>query len=237
MPDVYSLTKQLGAESHAYISGDDLTASTQLDAWVSPEVPRIALPEVLSASPPFTDILRDRHAVRSYNTQPIDQRALSTLLRAATLGDGHDWPPEKNAARLEYLVVAWRVENTCPGIYLYEPNVHSLAMLTSAPDQETEGSGLVLQPEFAKASAIVLVIGGLATALAQHGARGHQILLLRAGAAAHRMWLASIAAGLEGTVFAGFLPRATQRLARVDGYYRAALFAYAMGVASDRTCN
>ena len=237
MPDVYSLTKQLGEESQAYICGESPRACADLDAWVTPEAPRIALPEVLTASPPLAAILRERRAVRNYNSRPIDQPALATLLRAATLGDRQDWPPEKNSARLEHLVVAWRVENVRPGIYLYEPNVHSLAMLASPPDQETEGPGLVLQPEFARASAIVLLIGGLATALAQHGARGHQILLLRAGAAAHRMWLASIAAGLEGTVFAGFLPRATQRLAGVDGYYRAALFAYAMGVADARTCS
>jgi nitroreductase len=231
MPDIHSLTTQLSQESRSYPCAQPRPIWVRPDVWATPDMARISLPDALTESRPFCDVLRERQAVRRYNPLPIDRRALGTLLRAAEHGDGVDWPREQYDARLQYLIVAWRVADTPPAIYLYEPGAHSLARLASAPCPDVEGPDLVLQPEFARASAIVLIIGALATALAQHGSRGHQMLLLRAGAAAQRMWLASIAGGLEGTVFAGFLPRATQRLTGVDGFRRAALFAYAMGVA------
>ncbi len=229
MPDLISLTKQLSGETRVSEPRRSIAVSAPLHAWVTPTTPRILLPDTLQQSRPLGDILRERRAVRAYNARPIDRRALATLLRVASDGDRADWPYEQPYPGLEFIVVAWRIETTPPALYLYEPTTHSLARLADAPDQYTEGQELVLQAEFANASAIVLIVGALGTALEQQGSRGHQNLLFRAGAAGQRMWLASLAAGLVGTVFAGFLPRATQRLLGVDGYHRAGLFAYAMG--------
>lgn len=229
MLDLTALTRCVSDESRVRPLCAYPAASDALHSWVTPATPRIALPDMLTESRPLIDILQERRAVRAYDTRPIDLRALASLLRVASDGDREDWPNEHSDASLEFVVVAWRIENTPPAMYLYEPETQTLARLAAAPEQYTEGEELVLQAEFAKAPAIVLIIGALGAALDRYGARGHQNLLFRAGSAGQRMWLASLAHGLAGTVFAGFLPRATQRLIGVDGYHRAGLFAYAMG--------
>jgi hypothetical protein len=231
MHDLDGLTAQLIAESKRNTHSQPAPRPVRQDIWAKPDALRILLPGHLTEGGSLYEVLCKRQAVRRFNKTPIDQGALATLLEAAESGDRSGWPSEQGRNSLQYLIVAWRVAGTPPAIYLYESRNRSLAMIGPAPDQEVEGPGLVLQPEFAGASAIVIILADLADALMRHGSRGHQMLLLRAGAAAQRMWLASIATGLEGTVFAGLLPRATQRLAGADGYRRAALFAYATGVA------
>src|SRR4029450_9966494 len=90
-------------------------------------------------------------------------------------------------------------------------------------------TSLALQAEFAGAPVLIFVTGNLAAACERYGSWGHRQLLLRAGAAGQRLWLASIGVGLAGTVFAGFLPRAANRFAGVDGYLQASLLAYSVG--------
>jgi nitroreductase len=178
-------------------------------------------------------VLENRRAVRAYKKQSISEKKLSTMLKAAIEGDDADWPSTEYRAKVELLVVAWRVEGLPQGIYRYVPASYSLALVGAAPNQEAGGRDLVLQTEFADAAAIVLVTGELGAAVKQHGPWGHRNLLVRAGAAGYRLWLAALAMGLSGTVFAGLLPRAAQRLAGLDGYRRAGLFAYAVGYAAD----
>src|SRR6185312_1955466 len=182
---------------------------------------------------PLWNVLENRRAVRAYAKQSISEKNLATMLKAAVEGDGADWPSAEYPANIELLVVAWRVEGLAQGIYQYLPAAHSLALVGPAPKQEAGGRGLVLQTEFADAAAIVLVTGELGAAVKQHGPWGHRNLLVRAGAAGYRLWLASLAIGLSGTVFAGLLPRAAQRLAGLDGYRKAGLFAYAVGYAAE----
>ncbi|WP_051471146.1 nitroreductase family protein [Patulibacter minatonensis] len=88
---------------------------------------------------------------------------------------------------------------------------------------------LVLQREFAGAAALVFVMGSLRAAEERHGAHGHRLGLVRAGAAAHAGWLHAIETQLTGTVFAGALPTALRGLAGVDGSERTQLFALAVG--------
>lgn len=228
--DIGSLTTTLHDESRARITRSlDNFESDQTDgidiAW--------PLPEATNCGIPLWNVLQNRRAVRAYTRESISPKSLSAMLKAATEGDAADWPSAEYAAKIELLVVAWRVEGLPQGIYRYLPASHSVAAIGPAPNQEAGGKDLVLQTEFADASAIVLVAGELGAALKQHGAWGHRNLLVRAGAAGYRLWIASLATGLSGTVFAGLLPRAAQRLAGLDGYRKAGLFAYAVGHAAD----
>lgn len=233
--DIGALTVKLHDESRAAGSpvpdlspGDGIKLSAQ-DLGKQP----VPLPEIASHGRPLWDVLRERRAVRSYKKEHIELKSLATMLKAAADGDSSYWPPEQHSAKIEFLVIAWRIEGLEPGIHIYHPDIRSLVLLGPAPDQETDGKALVLQSEFADASAIILITGELQAALKQHGAWGHRNLLVRAGAAGHRLWLSSLATGLSGTVFAGLLPRAAQRLAGLDGFYRAGLFAYAVGKSND----
>jgi nitroreductase len=88
---------------------------------------------------------------------------------------------------------------------------------------------LFVQSDFADAPAVIWIAGNLAAACASDGARGHRHLLLRAGAAAHRLWMAALASGLNGSIVAGLVPGAARRLLGFDGYKTASLLAFAAG--------
>jgi SagB-type dehydrogenase family enzyme len=192
--------------------------------------PGTPLPAARSGSRPFDETLILRKAVRSYRADPVRPDHLATLVDCAARGDGENWPTEgRLGVELQFVVVAWRVENIAPAVYRYEPEDHCLSHIRPAPDPETDAKEMVLQTEFASAPLIILITGNLAAATAIYGAWGYRQLLLRAGSAGQRMWLASVALGLAGTVFAGFLPRAAHDIAGIDGYRSAGLLAFAAG--------
>jgi len=189
----------------------------------------VALPPPLEQSQALSRSLHDRTAIRFYDPAPVGAAQLGTILRAASAGDRQDWGGEDEAGvGLQFLVVAWRVAGVEPAVYRYQPHDHTLDRLGPAPDQQ-EATSLALQTEFAGAPVIVFMTGNLAAACTRHGGWGHRQLLLRAGAAGQRLWLASLGVGLVGTVFAGFLPRAAHRFTGVDGNLEASLLAYSTG--------
>ncbi|HZU66449.1 MAG TPA: nitroreductase family protein [Ktedonobacteraceae bacterium] len=188
------------------------------------------LPQPIEQSRPLYQAMVERTSLRFYDEKSVSQAQLATILHTASTGDRQDWPQEGEAGiPLQFLLVAWRVEDLAPAVYRYEQDEHALVYVGPAPNQKEGGANLVLQTEFGDAPLIVLITGNLAAACARHGAWGHRLLLLRAGAAGQRMWLSSIGVGLVGTTFAGFLPRAAHRIAGVDGYKNASLFAYSTG--------
>lgn len=190
---------------------------------------RIALPAPVEQTKPLAQSLLERMAIRFYPPTPLSAAQLGTILKAAILGDQQDWPHEEEAGvGLQLMAVAWRVEGIEPAVYSYDPKSHELAYVGPAPDPK-EATSLALQAEFAAAPVLIFVTGNLAAACERYGSWGHRQLLLRAGAAGLRLWLASIGVGLAGTVFAGFLPRAAHRFAGVDGYLQASLLAYSVG--------
>ena len=191
---------------------------------------RIILPPPLTESQPLYDSIVGRTSLRFYSEQTLSAEQVATMLYSASLGDRQDWPEEIEAGLdLRLLLVAWRVEGIAPAVYQYELEQHTLVAVGPAPDQKTEGTNIVLQTEFADAPVIVIITGNLAAASRRHGPWGHRQLLLRAGSAGHRLWFASLGVGLVGTVFAGFLPRAAQRIAGINGYTTASLLAYSTG--------
>jgi hypothetical protein len=114
------------------------------------------------------------------------------------------------------------------GIYRYNPLSHSLIHQGSGLSYE-EMKTLFVQPEYAAAPFVIWIAGNLAAACFAQGGHGHRQLLFRAGAAGHRLWLASLGLGLRGSSFAGLIPGAARTLLDLDGYKRASLFAFAAG--------
>lgn len=176
---------------------------------------------------PIEEVLRRRLSIRYYDPSPISQACLAAVLGAADQADSDLWPGEHRASPLELLVAAWRVQGLETGLYRYRAP-HGLARAGSLPPAD-EARELVLQLEYSAAPALVLVVGDLRSMLRRHGSHGHRLLLVRGGAAAHSGWLAAIGAGLDGSVFAGFLPVALRELAGLDGYTRMQVFALAIG--------
>lgn len=191
---------------------------------------RVALPSVLTESYPLQQAMRARAAIRFYDAAPITLAQLGTIFHTTMAGDRQNWPQEEAAGvGLQLKVVAWRVADLEPAIWQYEPDTHELSYVGRAPAAAEEAETLALQHEFSAAPIIVFITGNLAAACTRYGSWGHRQMLLRAGAAGQRLWMSAIGVGLAGTVFAGFLPRAAQRFAGVDGYLQASLLAFAAG--------
>jgi nitroreductase len=151
------------------------------------------------------------------------------MLHHAHEGDLVDWPLEHTEGQaLTFLAIASRVQGVEPGVYAYVHHAHTLAVAKPVIAFE-KMIDLFVQLEFASAPVIIWISGNLAAACARHGAFGHRQLLLRAGAAANRLWMAAMAMDLEGCIVAGVVPGAARQQLGLDGYRYASLIAFAAG--------
>ncbi|MER5639332.1 nitroreductase family protein [Kitasatospora sp. NPDC002227] len=170
-------------------------------------------------------VLRRRRATRFFDDRPVTSGQLAEMLQAGSACDAALWPAEHQARPLEFLVVAGEVTGLPRAVHRWGPDGFEPLVALDG----TELSTLVLQPEFALAPALVLAIGSLESALQAHGSHGHRQLLERSGAVCEAAWLTAVHQGLEGSIFAGFLPSALKRLAGIDGFRRTQLLALAVG--------
>lgn len=189
----------------------------------------VSLPPIANGGLLLGDVVARRRSVRRYTAEPIGATEFSTMLVSAHQHDARDWPAEHSAGLpLTFAVFAWRTEDFEPGVYLYEPEQNGLRFLENAPTEEHR-TRLFLQEELAVAPAVIWIFGNLAAACARHGALGHRQLLLRAGAAAHRLWMAGVSLGVGGCLMGGVIPGEARRQFGFDGYKRASLLALALG--------
>lgn len=174
-------------------------------------------------------VLTQRNSVRHFRNESVLQAHVSSMLHHAYHGDLNDWPAEHAQLQpLTFLVLASRLEGCRRGIYEYVHNENGLAPLWPATHTE-EIAGLFVQPEFEYAPVVIWIAGNLAAACARHGSFGHRQLLVRAGAAANRLWIAALAMGLKGCIVAGLVPGVARLKLNLDGYRRASLIAFAGG--------
>jgi hypothetical protein len=167
--------------------------------------------------------------VRTYTDDPVSLPQLSTILGYAHQWDAAEWRSgERGEEALKFTVLANNVEGLESGVYAYEPASRELVSLRGALSVE-ECSDLFVQPEFVEAPVTVWIGANLAAACSRAGSFGHRRLLIRAGAAGHRLWMASIALGMVGCLVAGVIPGAARRSLGMDGYINASLLAFAAG--------
>lgn len=164
--------------------------------------------------------LRSRAATYAYADDPVPAALLHAVLGAG---------PRESEPGVDFHLFAWRVEGIDPGTYRYDARGGELQRTGAAPDPVRDGSGLLLQKEFAGAAVLVFAVCDLASAVALEGGVGHRRILVRSGAALHRAWLSAAGRGLAGCIFAAFYRRAVSSFLGVDGLTRAATAALALG--------
>jgi SagB-type dehydrogenase family enzyme len=175
------------------------------------------------------EVLTGRNSTRTYTDDPVSLAQLSTILSYAFRWDGAEWwGGERGEEALKFTVLANNVEGLEPGVYEYEPVSRKLISLRGALSAE-ESMGLFVQSGFAEAPVTVWISANLAAACSRAGSFGHRRLLIRAGAAGHRLWMASLALGMVGCLVAGVIPGAARRSLGMDGYTNATLLAFAAG--------
>jgi SagB-type dehydrogenase family enzyme len=175
------------------------------------------------------EVLTHRHSVRTYTDDPVSLAQLSTILGYAHQWDAAEWlSGEREEEALKFTVLANNVEGLESGVYAYEPVSRELVSLREALSAE-ERLDLFVQAEFAEAPVSVLISANLAAACSRAGSFGHRRLLIRAGAAGHRLWMASLALGMAGCLVAGVIPGAARKRLGMDGYTNATLLTFATG--------
>jgi SagB-type dehydrogenase family enzyme len=189
----------------------------------------VTIPLPAGGGRPVGRILAHRTTVRNYTDAPVTLDQLGTMLHYAQHGDAGDWPEEQREGNLlSFQVLAWRVQGLPPGVYAYDPPSHTLRLTAPAPSPEN-AIELLVQSEYAAAPVLVWIAANLAAACARHGAFGHRQLLLRAGSAGHRLWMAALGMGLSGSLIAGLVPGAARKQLGFDGYHLAGLFGVTTG--------
>jgi len=175
------------------------------------------------------EVLTGRYSVRTYTDDPVSLAQLSTILGYAHRWDATEWRSgERGDEALNFTVLAHNVEGLEPGVYAYEPVSRALISLRGELSVE-ESEDLFVQPEFVEAPVTIWISANLAAACSRAGSFGHRRLLIRAGAAGHRLWMASLALGMAGCLVAGVIPGAARRRLGMDGYTNAILLAFAAG--------
>ena len=192
-----------------------------------------ALPASSQISGKVGEILLKRRSVRNFSEASISLEQLSMMLHYAHQGDRNDFQSEHQALMpLVFQVLVTNVNGLGPGVYEYLAADNGLAR-TKATLTHKEMVGLFIQSEFATAPAVVWISGNLAASCARHGEFGHRQLLLRAGMAANRLWMAALSRGIEGAITAGVVPGYAREQLDLNGYTRASLLAFATGHADE----
>jgi SagB-type dehydrogenase family enzyme len=175
------------------------------------------------------DILRARTSIRRYTDKPMSLDQISTILSFAHAADVSEWPEEHlKGQALSFFLLAQCVAGLKAGVFIYKPVDSSLRFLREPPCSQAAAQ-LYVQDEFASAPAAIWIVGNLAAACARHGAFGHRQLMLRAGAAGNRLWMAALGIGLAGSLVAGVVAGTARRELGLDGYLKAALLAVTIG--------
>jgi SagB-type dehydrogenase family enzyme len=185
-------------------------------------------PDVVEGGRTLGEVLSHRASVRHYTEDPVSLMQLAGMVASAYDGGRHDSLDESEDLPLQFLVLASRVEGITPGAYLYDRSENGLCRWRSdyMPGRQEE---LFIQEEFSDAPLSIWVFGPLAAACEKHGAFGHRQLMLRAGAAVHRCWMAALCLGMQGCPVAGIVPGAARELLGLDGYIEAPLLAFTAG--------
>lgn len=187
-----------------------------------------SFPALVQGGRSLGEVLSHRASIRQYTEDPVSNTQLAGMLASAYEGDRHDWREESQAFPLQFLVLASRVEGVAPGAYLYDPSQKALRHWRSDYMPERRGE-LFIQEEFSSAPLTIWVSGPLAAACESHGGFGHRQLLLRAGAAVHRCWMAALSLGMQGCPVAGIVPVTARELLGLDGYVDAPLLSFTAG--------
>ena len=170
-----------------------------------------------------------RRAVHEFGDLDLRLDQLDDVVGQALAADRELWPTEVAAGLGVHLVLlAWRVPGLAAGAYAASPDGWSAVppLPGFAPPVPRE---FVIQREFAEAPALLLAGGDLGAGLRRHGLHGHRLLAVRAAAALHTAWLATVAGGGYGCFFGGVVDEAVRRYAGADGDRRSLVVGLALG--------
>jgi SagB-type dehydrogenase family enzyme len=150
--------------------------------------------------------IQTRRSVREYAPGALTLAEVSQLMWVAQgitgADDRHRAVPSARAVHpLEVRIEARRVDGLAPGLYVYRPKEHALA-LVAAGDHKPAVMGAAGQPCIDAAAAVICVTGDSALAAAKFGRNAERWLGMEAGFVVQNVYLTCTSLGL-GTVMVG----------------------------------
>jgi SagB-type dehydrogenase family enzyme len=150
--------------------------------------------------------IQARRSVRDYAPGALTLTQVSQLLWVAQgitgADDRHRAVPSARAVHpLQVRLEARRVDGLAPGLYVYRPKEHALA-LVAAGDHKPAVMGAAGQPCIDAAAAVVCVSGDSALAAEKFGRNAERWLGMEAGFVVQNVYLTCTSLGL-GTVMVG----------------------------------
>ena len=207
-----------------YLTGHYLTTSQLQPTKRDVEAKTVSLPEPAALKLSLEQALSRRRTKRQFSLEPLKLEKVSALCWAAygvTETKGrlglHTAPSAGATYPLELYVVVQNCADIEPGLYLYQPNNHSLAKL-AAGNFKKEAAWALLDQAFVQRAALTFVW----TAVVQRCARRYQqrayrYIYLEAGHQCQNLLLAAAALGLDACPVGAFFDAELANLLGIDG--------------------
>lgn len=209
--------------------------------------PFLSLPEPLSVSSPFQELVEGRVSCRRFREgAEVPLVHLSTLLHLAygVLGRSafgslefldRPVPSAGGLYPLELYLLIRSVEGVAPGVYHYAVVGHGLEQLREVLVPASLNDYLFMGQHYLTPAGATLVIAAeVDRTMTKYGDRGYRYLLLEAGHCAQNVNLAATGLGLGTCNIGGFFDQELADLLTVDADVVTPLYGIALGVPQDR---
>jgi SagB-type dehydrogenase family enzyme len=189
----------------------------------------IMLPAHARSSVTVAEVLQLRKSVRQYSQSSILMSQIHTVLKSAWVNDREEWRSSHDEGIVLIFTIVYNdYASSTRSVYRYIPE-HSALERLHPSIAEGDVRDMFIQDEFAYAPATIIVSCNIAHAVSSLGSGAYRSLLVRAGAAAHRMWLAALGLDLEGTLVAGLRTTAVRMHIEKEHESQSPLLACSLG--------
>jgi SagB-type dehydrogenase family enzyme len=206
----------------------------------------VELPPVVGmAEEPLARTISGRRSARAfdYRSMPINELSRLLMLGGGITGAHHDsdgtvWqlraaPSGGALYPIDLYCLALRIGGLAAGLYAYNPQAHSLALVVEgdfAAELATLSYG---DPDATPPAAAIIMSASFQRCKVKYGERGYRFALLEAGHIAQNLLLAAEAAGLAAVPIGGFLDDRANALLQLDGVQEAVVYLVSVGNAPD----
>jgi SagB-type dehydrogenase family enzyme len=198
------------------------------------QLPEVTLPESLGAA------FDRRASCRRFCPDPLAIGDLAAILdaaygivgRANVNGLDFDHRPVPSAGArypLHLHVLARGVEALPAGAYRYDPSDRTLGPTGPRPDDAAMATLFLGQTYVATANAIIVTVADVGETIDRYADRGYRYVLFEAGHVAQNIALCAASLGVGTLEIGGFLDEALAVALDLDGAWRVALYAAAVG--------
>jgi hypothetical protein len=217
-------------EEGAFRASDHVATDIRKQPKIRPDAATlIELPGPTISTASVGSILDARKSVREFSRHPVKMADLNALLRAAWINDQKEWKhAHKLGICLKFSILFRTTVDGVFSMFRYIPDYHALTTLHDVVTEESIEE-MFIQHDFLQAPVSIFISANIGEAVLHFGLSAYRGLLLRAGAAGHRMWLTGLTMGLEGTLVAGLRMGGVRAQIEMAGECESPLLACSLG--------